>query len=85
MTRRRKPAATAASVKATTTRTKAAAATGAKPSTPLRRCTKCGCRRRVTSFYKNSARADGLTIWCRPCLRSYYAARRAARREKETR
>lgn len=60
-------------------------------------CTKCGETKPVTEFGRDRPRRDGLTYWCRSCLRAYrqtrtdktreyarqhYQANRATRREQ---
>ncbi len=53
-------------------------------------CTRCSTTKPTLDFGRNAARKDGLAVYCRPCTKSYMAAksydkeRWAARREAES-
>lgn len=48
----------------------------------MKQCPKCGRNRRNSSFYKNAARKDGLTLWCKDCNVKYASEWRVRNREK---
>jgi hypothetical protein len=45
-------------------------------------CTKCGEKKPVGEFWRNSAKPDGLFQWCKPCARARKEAWRKANPEK---
>ncbi len=34
-------------------------------------CTKCGAKKELSEFYKDTSRKDGLRRWCKECCRIY--------------
>lgn len=41
----------------------------------MKRCSKCGGRKRPEDFGRNRARHDGLDVYCRPCKSADYSRR----------
>lgn len=52
----------------------------------LRRCSKCGCEKSTSCFYRNRSKKDGLSTHCRACVvaqsKRYYLANKEAINEK---
>jgi hypothetical protein len=46
-----------------------------------KRCTKCKSWKEESEFYKNRARKDGLTIYCKGCVAAYHRKRRSKNRK----
>ncbi|OSI16530.1 hypothetical protein BWD09_07140 [Neisseria dentiae] len=47
-----------------------------QPNKHLKYCPNCGRRRRLSSFYKSHKHADGLTKWCKFCLKEHNRKRK---------
>jgi hypothetical protein len=47
-----------------------------------KRCRCCGERKPADGFYRDARLRDGLTSWCRACVRAGVVARRGARGDK---
>jgi hypothetical protein len=50
-----------------------------------KKCNRCQeWKPRDTAFGKNRARGDGLTAYCKVCVKEYYAGRRSGKSQDET-
>ena len=55
----------------------------AKKRAALKRCTKCGKRKKPEAFSRNKNTKDGLSIWCKACAKEYKQRPEVKARAKE--
>lgn len=55
----------------------------AKKQPSLKRCTKCGKRKKPEAFSRNKNTKDGLSIWCKACAKEYKQRPEVRERAKE--